>query len=434
MVKLVLFILLTLAYVTEYASFSVLVVIGIYFITFKGKRGNLPAQTVLISFGIFHLIPFVFYFMSQEGNRYIMLDINEELNSANIVWANLIFGLFLLGFSYTGFRSFIYSTSTRGWVKNYLFGIIILALVGKLIQISQVLSYGYISSHLGEGLNKRNPIFGIIEFLMPMTIGYLYFYRKKVAIPLILIYASLLLLTGMRLPFFGLIFTLFILVRWQNQWIFRWYHVVLGSLIIPAFLLFSQVSRLDINLSDVNEQYGTSNFYVAAVESQLEVLNTTNDLLFASEQIKLNHFNPFYFIGNFIDLLGRKFSGKKVANMEERAEIGNYGYLVYQRFNGENYSQGKTAGGSALAEVYYYFWLIGPLLFGLLISYFVQTLKLLLDSNLLLGNLLVFAIIPYLLRFFRDGYMVIIFFVFLYILLSSFIVKIKVIKNVKRVN
>lgn len=388
--------------------------------TFYSLKRKMIEQLFFSCYLIFHLIPLNYIYIVDSEIHFIMFNAPSDLYMEEKIL--IILFLFNLGFLSLKkirvpnlFYSFLNKNRTNDksnklFILNILFFVI--AFLGLMINIKNVNNYGYAEFHLGEDYQKRSPLFAIAEIIFLILNSILMSKKKKFSSMLLLVYGFLIFLTGMRLPFLLIILIVYMInFKINRNFFFKPMQALITAIVCVVFLSYSQFSRFDVDIEDLNFK---DNFeYLGfAADQQLRILSTTNDLILGSVVVKSSSidteftYNPIYTATQILGLVFRKMTGSKVATMDERADSGHLGYQIFRKFRGDLFKDGKTAGGASLSDVYYFFGFFGVFLFGIFTRYIASFYEKVRKMNHPVTFYLIVSCMPLFLRSFRDGYLV----------------------------
>ena len=161
----------------------------------------------------------------------------------------------------------------------------------------------------------------------------------------------------MRLPFF---LSLIILVLYFRPFILTKLRVIIPLVFSSTLLLIlMQLYRYNVSLSNFQFDF---DFINSSFQQVNDILGATNELLMGAVYVKSNNIDigftsPFYNIIGLYELLLQKILNEPPLTMLERANAGSFSYQTFRYFETYNFYWGTTAGGSSLADVFY-FWVL----------------------------------------------------------------------------
>jgi len=397
-------------------------------------RKNLFYLTFVSFLGLFHIVPTVYGFVENGYIGPLGIDIYGFTFSYSLVYIYVLF-IFILSLylfnkadafkfdlNLFGERNFL--SSLDGNVFNILFVFTFaVEIAGLLAKMAYVVNYGYQESHIGE-LNSGRSIFQIFNHYLFLLFLYYGLYTRK---PLVKVSFFLFLIismfTGMRMPSLVL-FLVYELYYNRSVLISKKLFLFIPIII---FLTFA-IQNFRVGATTELAQFSSKDALANLMFQLFSIFGFTNEIIYASivvklESINIGYTNLFSDVINIYNNISYKLSGLGSLPMNLRADSGNLSYQISKYFFSQEFLiDGVTAGGSSIAEIYFYTGYLGIFIFGLFYSKIINYLTLLTRVPSFSAFVIYFTFAPYFLKSFRDGAISFLFngFIDLILILSSF--------------
>ncbi len=378
-------------------------------------RTNLFYLTFVAFLGLFHIVPTVYGFIVNGHIGPLGIDNYGFTFSHSLVYINVLFifilslylfskaDAFKLDLKLFGKKSFLSCIDDKLFYVLFIFTFAVETSV-LLAKTAYVIKYGYQELHIGE-FNSGRSVFQIFNHYMFLLLLYYGLYTNKSLVKVFsFLFLIITMFTGMRMPSL-ILFLVYELYYNRSVLMSKKLFLFIPIIIILTFAIQNFRVGATTEFATFISTDGLANLMFQL----FSIFGFTNEIICASIVVKLDSINIGYTnlfsdVINIYNNISHKFSGVGSLPMTLRADSGNLSYQISNYFfTREFLIDGVTAGGSSIAEIYFYMGYLGIFLFGLFYSKVINYLTSLSRVTSFSAFVIYFTFAPYFLKSFRDG-------------------------------